>query len=270
MWDFFMPKKIKNKNDKSKISWIFFLIICCIALVYIITIFRSQKNTNQHLNDFDHHNIEVLNQHRDKVFGIDVSQYQGDIKWRKLDKINEIYPIDFVFIRATMGRNGFDSRFEENWKQAKKHGFKRGVYHYYRPNESADLQILNFIAKVKLEPGDLPPVLDIEERPTTQSIDSLRSGLRKWLIAVEDYYGVKPIMYSSDNYYTHILEKDFKDYPTWIANYNFWIKELNPNWNFWQFSEKGTVNGIQEKVDLNIFNGNIYDLENLVIEDYIQ
>ncbi|WP_395092318.1 glycoside hydrolase family 25 protein [Vaginella massiliensis] len=262
-----MPKSKKNNQNTKKVLYTIVVVFCLIMGLYLIVFLRNTGSSNQHLMDYDIHNLELLNSHRDKVFGIDISQYQGEIQWRKVNKINNQFPINFVIIRATMGSDGKDEKFDRNWKLSKKQGFTRGVYHYYRPNENSNLQILNFISKVELEAGDLPPVLDIEERPTTQSMDSLRSGLKKWLTAIEDYYGVRPIIYSSDNYYKHFLEKEFSDYPRWIANYNFWIKSPEPTWNFWQFSEKGTVNGIKTKVDLNIFNGNIYDLDNLTVDE---
>ncbi|WP_286592373.1 glycoside hydrolase family 25 protein [Sphingobacterium sp. N143] len=206
-----------------------------------------------------------MSKHDDKVFGIDVSTYQEEIDWHKVNTINDQFPIDFVFIRATMGETGVDSRFSQNWTKMHNRAILRGAYHYFRPNENSMKQAKNFIRKVKLQPGDLPPVLDIEEHPRQQPMDSLRVGLRRWLDEVEHHYKVKPIIYSGDKFYSDFLEKEFSSYTLWIANYNFWIESPKKHWAFWQFSEKGTVTGIRGDVDLNIYNGKIEELESLLV-----
>jgi lysozyme len=108
---------------------------------------------------------------------------------------------------------------------------------------------------VRLEPGDLPPVLDIENLPKEQSMDSLRVGLRRWLKKVEAHYKVRPIIYSGESYYTDFLKNSFKEYPFWIANYNFFVEDFKTDWKFWQFTEKAKIEGIPGRVDVNIYNG---------------
>lgn len=103
--------------------------------------------------------------------------------------------------------------------------------------------------------GDLPPILDIEKLPETQSIDSLKVGLKRWLTKIEKHYKVKPIIYSGESYYNDFLKEEFSAYPFWIANYNFWRKEMDDSWLLWQFTEKAQVNGINGLVDVNVFNG---------------
>src|SRR5690606_11257470 len=93
----------------------------------------------------------------------------------------------FIYIRATMGEKAKDSKFKTNWKAVKKRNKLRGAYHYFRPNENSIKQANNFIKTVDLEPGDLPPVLDIEEMPRNQSMDSLKTGLKRWLVQSEEH-----------------------------------------------------------------------------------
>lgn len=207
---------------------------------------------------------QVLNNHEGKTFGFDVSEYQGNIAWNDIDSI-ENYKLDFVFVRATAGSNKSDKRFNQNWKNARKYGIMRGAYHYYRPNENSLEQAENFIKKVTLEKGDLPPVLDIEQLPKNQSVERLKIGLKRWLIAVEKHYKVKPIIYSSDTYHQDFLKNEFAGYTFWIANYNFWIEDIKDEWHFWQFTEKAVVKGIPEKVDINIYNGSPKMLRYLTI-----
>lgn len=209
---------------------------------------------------------EVLSKHDTKVIGFDVSQYQGKIKWDSVKSINQNFNLGFVFIRATAGKNAADTRFEENWKAAGKTNMVRGAYHYYRPNENSIEQAENFIRTVRLRKGDLPPVLDIEQLPKNQSLDSLKKGLGKWLKRVEKAYGTKPIIYSGESYYSDFLEEEFSEYTFWIANYNFFVERIKDEWLFWQFTEKASVNGIKGNVDVNIFNGTENQLQNITIE----
>jgi lysozyme len=203
---------------------------------------------------------EVLHKHDDKAIGFDVSEYQSKINWEQTYHIEEAFELSYVFIRATAGKDRIDSRFEENWNGAKARQLIRGAYHYYRPNENSKEQATNFINNVTLQKGDLPPVLDIEKLPKTQSVARLKMGLRNWLTAVEKHYGVKPIIYSGESYYKDFLKEEFSAYPLWIANYNFWRNDLESDWQFWQFTEKAKIEGIDGMVDLNIFNGDKNDL----------
>lgn len=206
---------------------------------------------------------EIVGRHKDKVFGIDVSHYQGKINWDGVDRTKGEFPLDFVFIRATAGHNTTDAEFSRNWIHAKAGGFIRGAYHYYRPNENSVKQAENFINTVKLRKGDLPPVLDIEKIPSGQSMDSLKSGLKRWLNKVEKHYGVKPIIYSGESFYTDFLKTEFVGYNLWIANYSFFEDDIRPEWLFWQFTDKASVKGIEGAVDVNIFNGTLTGLQSL-------
>jgi lysozyme len=271
-----IKKSIKSNSKKSffvsKSFWIlaFFIVIAFSVYKYrnALLYYFSFKTHKTILIDKSYleRNKEVLLANNDKIVGIDVSHYQGRINWEKVQFVNEKYPVDFVFIRATQGNDKNDSQFAYNWNQSKKHHFIRGAYHYYRPNENSLEQAENFIQTVSLVKGDLPPVLDIEKLPKCQSIDSLKVGLRRFLNRIEDYYNVKPIVYSGERYYQDFLKEEFSDYPFWIANYNFIDAQINDNFLFWQFTEQAKIKGISEKVDLNIFNGNKDDLKDLTIE----
>lgn len=232
---------------------------------YVKVLFQDEDVSIEINKKYDARNIFLMSKHEEKAFGIDVSHYQGRIQWDSISTINDRFPLDFVFVRATMGERNVDREFENNWNGARGRSKIRGAYHYYRPNENSIRQADNFIRRVQLKAGDLPPVLDIEELPKRQSLSELKKGLKRWLDRVEKHYKVKPILYSGDSYYTDFLEKEFSDYVLWIANYNFWIESPKVHWDFWQFSEKGTVNGISTPVDLNMFQDDIEVLESLCI-----
>lgn len=209
----------------------------------------------------DVRNYQVLEKNEAKAIGFDVSEYQDEIDWSEVKTLDNDYELSFVFIRATVGNDRLDKRFEENWLKAKENHIIRGAYHYYRPNENSLEQAELFIKTVSLQKGDLPPVLDIEQLPKNQSIERLKIGLKRWLIAVEEHYKVKPIIYTGERYYNDFLKKEFSDYLFWIANYNFYREKMEEDWLFWQFTEKATVSGIKGNVDVNIFNGDLQQLQ---------
>ncbi|MES2239827.1 MAG: glycoside hydrolase family 25 protein [Bacteroidota bacterium] len=224
--------------------------------------------TNKHLDKeakekqlSDVRNYQVLEKNETKAIGIDVSEYQDEIDWDEVETLDGDYPISFVFVRATVGNDRLDKKFKENWLNAKKNNFIRGAYHYYRPNENSIEQAELFIKTVTLQKGDLPPVLDIEKLPENQSVERLKIGLKRWLNKIEEHYKVKPIIYTGERYYDDFLKEEFSDYLFWIANYNFYREKMKEDWLFWQFTEKASVSGIKGNVDVNIFNGDLQQLQ---------
>ena len=165
-----------------------------------------------------------------------------------------------------MGCNIFDSKFRQNTKALVNKKVIKGVYHYFRPDEDAEEQAKNYIKNVVLKPGDLPPILDIEQVPSYISMKSLNKGLRKWMTMVSTHYGVKPILYSGDKYFKSYLVNEFSDHVLWIANYSLWNKKFKSHWQIWQFSERGYVKGISTNVDLNVFNGSLEEFKRLTIK----
>lgn len=227
-------------------------------------VFKKEESKEVTVHDF--RAIEILDKHKDHLFGFDVSHYQYDIEWKEIDSLYNQFAIDYVFVRSTMGIDGVDVKFDHNWSKAKSRLLVRGAYHYYRPDENSTLQAQNFISNTPLQIGDFFPVLDIEELPKEQSMENLREGLQNWLNIVEKHYGVKPIIYSGAHYYNKNLKDYFPEYKIWIAKYSLFSEKMNDDWHFWQFTDKGTINGVPTKVDLNIFKGSRYDLKKFVIQ----
>jgi lysozyme len=274
-------KSISRKKTSFFKSKIFNAILGGLCLLFLFGIgfhyrnglmyyfgFKSDKvaQSKEEKRFTDVRNYQLLSKYSEKVVGIDVSEYQGKINWEEVDSVEGNFPIRFVFIRATVGKDRVDYAFGKNWA-ASKANLIRGAYHYYRPNENSIAQADNFIKNVKLRKGDLPPVLDIEAMPKNQSIDSLKVGLKRWLEKVKAHYKVKPIIYSNEKFYEAFLKEAFRDYPFWIANYNFFTEDMQDDWMMWQFSEKGSVPGIVGNVDLNIYNGSPKMLQYLTLID---
>ena len=97
-----------------------------------------------------------------EIRGIDISHHQGEIDWELLrNAMIEKCPIRFILIKATEGTSIVDSRFRDNFTQAREYGFIRGAYHFWSNKSSAREQAYFFLDNVILIDGDLPPVLDI-------------------------------------------------------------------------------------------------------------
>jgi len=203
------------------------------------------------------------------IHGIDVSQHQGGINWPLVKGMKDgDIQLRFVFIKATEGLVLKDRNFSYNWKEAGKQGLLRGAYHYFKPRTDAIQQARHFCKAVKLRPGDLPPVLDVEERGNLTRAELARR-VQLWLNEVEAQTGVTPLLYTNKHFYEKNL-RDWLDrpYPLWIAHY--YVPELaledSGAWRFWQHNDKGRVDGIDEPVDFNVFYGKEKELEKLRIK----
>jgi len=200
------------------------------------------------------------------VHGIDVSKFQKNINWSAVEQmqVDRIH-ISFAFIKATEGITRQDANFKQNWRRAKKAGIVRGAYHFFYSTRDPLKQVINFQNVVQLEPGDLPPVLDIEVH-NNQPAAVIRSTARIWLEEMEKAYGVKPIIYTNMHFYETYLGEEFDRYPLWVAHY--YQKErpsTRRQWVFWQHSDIGRVNGISTTVDFNVFRGDSLALRKLCI-----
>lgn len=203
-----------------------------------------------------------------KVHGIDVSKHQGNIDWQRVKKMKSNgISISFVFIKATEGITRQDHKFERNWKESGQNGLLRGAYHFYYPSRNADQQADNFIKKVKLKTGDLPPVVDIEVSNGKSSAE-IQKGLQVFLNRLEKQYQTKPLIYTNINFYNTHLQGKFDKYPLWIAGYfdhERFYNEFETPWLFWQHSETGKVDGIRGNVDFNVYKGSREKLTKLCI-----
>lgn len=201
-----------------------------------------------------------------KHFGIDISHYQSGIVWDSLKVMADskgktvrdirlaakIYPVEFVFIKATEGESMTDGRFRDSWTAAGNAGIARGAYHFFRSSKNPLRQAQNFISTVgELGDADLPPVLDIESMHRGCSKEQLNAAALVWLEEVEKHYGVKPIVYASDSYLREVLSSEVKKYPIWVAHYRT-PSPIYLNWTYWQFADDAVVHGVSGKVDLSV------------------
>ncbi|HFC00157.1 MAG TPA: glycoside hydrolase family 25 protein [Phaeodactylibacter sp.] len=196
-----------------------------------------------------------------EIQGIDVSRYQSHIDWKKVANQD----ITFAFVKASEGETISDNFFCQNWKEMKDAGIRRGAYHFFRPKTAVLTQVRNFMDNVFLEKGDLPPVLDVEVLDGVSSED-LVIRIKTWLEIIENEYNIRPIIYTNLKFYNTHLAETFAEYPVWIARYNHYFEPQLANdkkWMFWQYGNRGRIDGINGDVDFNVFHGTMEDFEKL-------
>jgi lysozyme len=202
------------------------------------------------------------------VRGVDVSHHQAVINWQKVAASG----VAFAYTKATESVGFKDTFFTANYNGMKNAGIFRGGYHFFRPNADAKAQADSFLNVIsKLEPGDLPPALDVEVNDN-KSAKVIVAGVATWLEEVEKALGRTCVIYTSASFWNANLggTSQFNGHPLWVAHYTNKPKPNIPtgfdNYTIWQFSEigGGAVNGINgSAVDLDRFNGTLDDLRKL-------
>lgn len=256
-----MPSKRKKKNLQS------IKLISVLIFLILLTLFLIQWNRKQQVKfvRYEAFGIEMPTAYT--VHGIDVSRYQKYIGWQQVKemRVNGLR-LDFAFIKATEGTTITDKYYKRNWREARKHKVARGAYHFFVPTHNPAAQARYFISRVKLQPGDMPPVLDAEQAGIFP-VNLYRAKIKEWLTIVEAHYGVKPIIYTNADFYKKYMGPEFNQYPLWVAHYYEKKKpRINRPWVFWQHNDRGNVNGINAKVDFNVFNGDSIAFQQMLIQ----
>ena len=265
----FGPGKSSRKGDTRRLITIL-LIIFGLAMLFSRELryhFISLLEYPLHYKEYKHFGIRLPSGY--SMHGIDVSRYQRRVDWARVKKMKVGgVNISFAFIKATEGSWQKDPEFDENWANAREQGIIRGAYHFFLPSISPKDQATKFIRTVQLRSGDLPPVVDVEE-PAGMTKGQVQRYTKEFLNILEKRYKVRPILYTNRDFYKLYFadNEDFKEYYFWIAHY--YVNNLSmpddEDWNFWQHSDRGNVNGINEPVDFNVFNGDSAALRKLCL-----
>lgn len=230
--------------------------ILLLALLLLIPVFSALiRNGTILLNN--------PSQSRYPVRGVDVSRYQGQIDWELLASND----ISFAYIKATEGSSYVDSCFSYNYEEARKTSLRVGAYHFFSYDSDGQTQAEHYIAVVEKTEGMLPPMIDLEfygdkkQNPPAQS--QVRQELTVMLNRLEEYYGMKPIIYATEKSYKLYLADAFQEYDIWIRNV-ITSPRLSDHreWTFWQYTDRGKLEGYQggEKyIDMNVFHGSRED-----------
>jgi lysozyme len=203
------------------------------------------------------------------VHGVDVSHHQGNISW------SEVYGAGyrFAFVKASEGVGWMDSNFVTNMDNGGDAGLLMGAYHFARPDLGNDAQdeALYFVSVARnyLKGGYLRPALDLEVGSSLGK-EALSNWVHTWMETVKNETGIEPIIYVNSNYANNYLNTSVAKYNLWVAHWTY-DTNMTPNagiwssWDFWQYSNNGSVPGISGDVDLDIFNGDMSRLYNTFV-----
>lgn len=196
------------------------------------------------------------------VLGIDVSSHQGEIDWQQVAASG----IEAAFIRVgfrgygSEGTLNMDSRFQENLVGAMSAGIKVGVYFYSQAITALEAAeearfVLDALGGIPL---DYPVVFDWE----TVSADGARTkGLDNTVLTdcaitfceTVSMAGYKPmIYYNKPVAYTHYQLERLVQYDKWFAQYGVTKPDMYYDYRIWQYSDSGSVPGIDGKVDMDL------------------
>ena len=186
--------------------------------------------------------------------GIDISEWQENVNYSKLKEQG----IEFAIIRLGYGKqiNQKDSMFETHFEGLKNAGIKVGayLYSYAYVKEGAKLEAENTLKIIKGKQFDLPIFYDMEEsKQALLGKEVLTEMANEWCRILKNA-GYKAGVYANLNWFKNYLnpyEIKAEGNYIWLA---LWNNDENPNVqfpvDFWQYSSKGKLDGIESFVDL--------------------
>ncbi|MEM6749297.1 MAG: GH25 family lysozyme [Planctomycetota bacterium] len=196
--------------------------------------------------------------------GIDVSHWQGSINWSAVANDG----IDFAFMKATEGVGFTDARFFGNAAGATANDIYMAPYHFASPSLTDAVAEANYFMSVAgdyMGPGFLPPVLDLESNPNGLSASQMTDWALQFADTIYNAKGVVPLLYTFPSFAQNSLDSRITELPLWMATLNSTAPSTSPwgsnDWDFWQYTFTGSVNGIGGDVDRDVFNGTSAELD---------
>ena len=270
--------KRRRKRRKLKRQAVYFLIFTGILLISVGLLTRKARRLipyepaelverTRELHDYDWSNLEtdgVFASYSDDRYtslqGIDVSEHQAEIDWKKVKEAG----IDFAFIRTgyrgtESGRCTEDRWFRTNMEEASAAGIDIGVYFFSQAvTEEEAVEEADYVAdQIKGYDVTYPVVFDMEHPETgTDRILNL-SREEKTRIAAAfmnrvQWAGYTPMLYNSTGLLDVFFEMELlTDYPVWAAEYGS-LPHYPYVFEIWQYTSTGRVDGIRGNVDMDI------------------
>lgn len=176
--------------------------------------------------------------------GIDVSRFQGEIKW---DRLN----VDFAILRAGYGRevSQKDYYFERNYAECKRLGIPVGCYWYSYATtaEDARKEARACLEVIKGKQFEYPVYFDIEEKKQIGVANELCKAFCDEMEKVGYWVGI----YSFASFLNSYICKEIKNrYAVWVAHFGVGKPNYSGDYGMWQYSDKGRMDGINANVDL--------------------
>ena len=195
------------------------------------------------------------------LVGVDVSRYQNNIDWNKVKQSGVDYAILRVGYRGygSEGKIVLDENFTAHADGAALAGMPVGVYFFSQATTTAEAkeEAKTVIDALKNYKVDYPVVFDTELIPNSLArandldVESLTEIADAFCKTIKSA-GYEPMIYANERWFLlHLDLRKLSDYPLWLAAYK---EEITFPYRIkmWQYTEKGTVDGIEGNVDLNI------------------
>ncbi|MBD5450164.1 MAG: hypothetical protein HDR28_08435 [Lachnospiraceae bacterium] len=196
--------------------------------------------------------------------GIDVSKWNKTIDWEKVKEDG----IEFAIIRcgyrgASSGALVLDPMYKRNIEGAIEAGIPVGVYFFTQALDEVEAveEASMVISLIEDYDVDYPVFLDSESAGGRGRADALdaeeRTRIHKAFLETVASAGYETGIYASRNWLNDELDMtEVSQYKTWLAEYAD-IPVYDKYYHMWQYTSKGTVNGIETRVDLNLSYMNI-------------
>ena len=204
------------------------------------------------------------------VQGVDVSSSAGAVNWNSVAASG----MSFAYARVSDGTTFVDPDFDQNYAGIAAAGMARGAYQFFEPAQDPIAQAKLLLQKIArpLQPGDLPPALDVEITGG-QPAASLAANIAAWVSTIRSSTGRSPVIYTNHFFWdTDVQATTFGANPLWVSQTGVTCPTLPSGWTswmFWQYSFSGTVSGITGSVDLDEFNGSQQDLDAAAANDFL-
>lgn len=184
--------------------------------------------------------------------GIDVSEHQGAIDWKKVKTDG----VKFAILRAGYGRelSQKDKQFENNYKGCKANGVPCGCYwySYAMSAEEAKKEAAVCLETIKGKQFEYPIYFDIEEKRQLDLGKTACTEIAKAFLETVEASGYWVGIYSSKSHLESYISEDVrKRYAVWVAHYGVKKTTYSGQFGMWQKSSTGKVDGINGNVDLN-------------------
>ena len=189
--------------------------------------------------------------------GIDVSKYQPSINWAAVKSSG----VDYVIIRcgyrgSSTGALIEDPYFKSHIKGAKAAGLKVGVYFFTTAlTEAEAVEEASMCAYLCNGYGlDFPIFMDCESSPRdgyNGMSASQRTAIIKAFCNTVRSAGYSAGVYANKTWLSSYMKAgELSGYKIWLAQYNS-APTYSGKYDMWQYTSKGSVNGISGYVDMN-------------------
>lgn len=245
---------------RNKALWV--LAVFTLAAALLLAFYYPVKNKKLQVNRW-------IVSERD-VTGVDISEYQAEVDMEKLAEQG----VQFIYMKATEGSGHVDSRFAQNWENAQACGIPAGAYHFFSFDSPGKMQAQNYIETVGDLQGKLIPAVDVEyygdKKENSPDVEEVEAELRDFIEALEEEYGVKPLIYSSRDVYEKYIQRCFGDYPRWVRSIYYPVTfEAGRDWVIWQYSDTGELEGYaggEVHIDLDVLSKDA-ELDDLIVKE---